>query len=63
MGGGGRIEELGKRKMSIRRRVEDAIVLYDLGRFEGALLSVLIAAASTAKKEKPSKKIGLRYCV
>jgi hypothetical protein len=48
--------------MSIRRRVEDAMTLHDLGRFDGALLSALIAAAATALKERPDKKIGDREC-
>lgn len=48
--------------MSISRRVEDAMTLHKLGRFDGALLSALIAAAATARKENPDRKIGDRDC-
>lgn len=48
--------------MSIRRRVEDAIELYKLNRFEGALLCALVAAAATARKEEPNKNVGDREC-
>lgn len=48
--------------MSIRKRVEDAVALYELGRFEGALLSVLVAAASTARREMPNRSVGDREC-
>jgi hypothetical protein len=48
--------------MSIRRRVEDALALHDLCRFDGALLCALVAAAATARKEEPSKKVSERAC-
>jgi hypothetical protein len=48
--------------MSIRRRVEDAVELYKLNRFEGALLCALVAAAATARKEQPNKNVGDREC-
>lgn len=41
--------------MSIRSRIEDAIALYNLGRYEGAVLSALIAVAATSKKESENK--------
>ncbi len=37
--------------MSIRRRVEDALMLYHHGRYEGAILNALIAVAASSKKE------------
>jgi hypothetical protein len=39
--------------MSIENRLLDASELYKLGRHEGALLSVLIAAAATARRRYP----------
>lgn len=39
--------------MSIRARIEDAQVLYRNGRYEGALLLVLVAVAATARKRYP----------
>jgi hypothetical protein len=48
--------------MSIGRRVEDALMLHKAGRFEGALLSVLVAAAATARKEYPDTNIKDREC-
>lgn len=48
--------------MSIRRRVDDAMRLYKLRRFDGALLCALIAAAATARKERPDRKICDREC-
>lgn len=39
------------------------MALHNLGRFDGALLSALIAAAATARKEKPDKRnVGDREC-
>lgn len=37
--------------MSIRSRIDDAIMLRNAGRFEGAFLSVLVAVAATARRE------------
>jgi hypothetical protein len=39
--------------MSIRARVEDAIVLQGIGRPEGALLSALVAVAATSRRRYP----------
>ncbi len=39
--------------MSIATRLEDAKLLYDNGRYEGALLSVLVAAAGTSRCRFP----------
>jgi hypothetical protein len=39
--------------MSIMTRIEDADLLFQLGRKEGALLLVLIAVAATSKKRYP----------
>ncbi len=39
--------------MSIKARIEDAQVLYENGRYEGALLLVLVAVAATARKRYP----------
>jgi hypothetical protein len=39
--------------MSIKARLEDAIVLWDQGRREGAWTLVLIAAAATSRKRYP----------
>jgi ABC-type protease/lipase transport system fused ATPase/permease subunit len=35
--------------MSIRRRYDDALALDELGRFDGAPISALVAAAATAR--------------
>lgn len=43
-------------KMSVKHRLEDAKLLWDNGRKDGALLEILIAAAATAKKRFPRKK-------
>jgi hypothetical protein len=40
--------------MSIRSRIEDAIFLYQGGRYEGAFLNALVAVAATARLEDPS---------
>lgn len=48
--------------MSIRRRVEDAMFLQGNGRFEGALLVALVAAAATARKEQPDRNVNDREC-
>ncbi len=39
--------------MSIESRIEEAIILQQIGRFEGALTSVLIAVASTSRLRRP----------
>lgn len=41
--------------MSIRNRIEDAIFLWQNDHFEGALLSVLIAVAATARLRFPDR--------
>lgn len=40
--------------MSIRARVEDALFLYQNGRYEGAFLNILVAVAATSRKEYPN---------
>lgn len=42
--------------MSIRTRIEDADLLFQHGRKEGALLLVIIAVAATSRKRYPKKK-------
>src|SRR5437868_2893436 len=42
--------------MSIRARVEDALLLWDNGRKEGAFLNVLIATAATSRRRFPDRK-------
>lgn len=39
--------------MSIRTRVEDAMILYAIGRPEAALLCALVAISATAKRRRP----------
>jgi hypothetical protein len=39
--------------MSIRSRIEDAIILYTIGRPEAALLCALVAVAATSRKRRP----------
>jgi hypothetical protein len=46
--------------MSIRARVEDAIVLYHIGRPEASLLSALVAVAATSRRRYRSTKMGDR---
>src|SRR5947209_3961984 len=41
--------------MSVKNRLEDAGVLFTMNRHEGALLSILIALAGTARKRYPKK--------
>jgi hypothetical protein len=41
--------------MSIACRLQDAKILYDLGRYEGALLSVLIAVGASSRRRFPQK--------
>lgn len=43
--------------MSVKERVKDADVLFNLGRKEGALLLVLVAVAGTSRKRYPKSKI------
>jgi hypothetical protein len=40
----------------IRNRIDDAILLWDKGRQEGAFLSALIAVAATARKRYPETR-------
>ncbi len=40
----------------IRSRIDDAILLWDKGRQEGAFLSALIAVAATARRRYPKTK-------
>lgn len=46
--------------MSIARRIEDAKILYDLGRHEGALLSVLVAVGATSRLRLPQGTLSRR---
>ncbi len=41
--------------MSIRDRIEDSKLLFDAGKLEGALISILIAVAGTSRKRYPAK--------
>lgn len=43
--------------MSVRDRLEDAYILYQNGRKEGALFSTIIAVAATSRKRHPRKKV------
>ena len=43
--------------MSIRARIEDALLLYKSGRYEGAFLASLVAVAATARLESPDPKM------
>jgi hypothetical protein len=42
--------------MSIRARVEDALLLWESGRREGAFLSALVAVAATSRQRFPDRK-------
>ena len=42
--------------MSIRARIEDALLLWDNGRKEGAFLSALVAVAATSRRRFPDRK-------
>jgi hypothetical protein len=42
--------------MSVRDRIEDSKLLFNAGRLEGALISVLLAAAATSRKRYPDRK-------
>lgn len=46
--------------MSITNRLIDAALLYDAGRYEGSLLSVLVAAGGTSRKRFPRGTISRR---
>jgi hypothetical protein len=48
--------------MSLRHRVEDANILWENGRLEGAFLNALIAVAATARRECPDPKVKDREC-
>ena len=43
--------------MSIKNRIDDAMLLWEQGRFEGALLNVLIAVAATSRLRYPKNEI------
>jgi len=43
--------------MSIKDRIKDADILFNLGRKEGALLLVLVAVAATSRKRYPKSEI------
>lgn len=47
--------------MSIRARVEDAHVLYAIGRSEAALLCLLTAAAATSRRRRPHGMLSERH--
>ena len=42
--------------MSIRQRIEDAKILWENDRFEGAIIHILIALAGTIRKRYPKKE-------
>ncbi len=46
--------------MSIRDRIEDAKLLWNAGRKEGAFLQILIAVAATARKRYPKPPKGVK---
>jgi hypothetical protein len=46
--------------MSIRTRIEDALLLYKNGRYEGAFLTALVAVAATARCENLNQRMGDR---
>jgi hypothetical protein len=48
--------------MSIRARVEDALLLYKNGRHEGAFLNALVAVAASARRDRPDKSVTDRDC-
>ena len=48
--------------MSIRTRIEDALLLYKNKRYEGAFLNTLVAVAATARREDPARYLGDREC-
>ncbi|MBI3158458.1 MAG: hypothetical protein HYZ26_02530 [Chloroflexi bacterium] len=42
--------------MSINQRIEDALLLWDQGNFEGAFLLVLVAISATSRRTYPNRK-------
>lgn len=44
--------------MSVRERLEDAVLLWEKGRKQGAWIQVLIAAAATSRQRFPTKRDG-----
>jgi hypothetical protein len=48
--------------MSIQKRVEDALLLYQNRRYEGAFLTALVAVAATARLEDQDRKMKDREC-
>jgi hypothetical protein len=42
--------------VSIRSRIEDALFLWQNGRYEGAFLSALVAVAATSRRQYPDRK-------
>jgi len=48
--------------MSIKSRIEDALLLYQNGRYEGAFLNALVAVAATSRHEIQDRSIGDREC-
>ena len=48
--------------MSIKARIEDALILYQNGRYEGAFLNALVAVAATSRLEIPDRSVGDREC-
>lgn len=49
------VSKAAHKAMSIINRVEDALFLWEQGRYEGAFLSALVAVAATARKVYPNK--------
>ena len=48
--------------MSIKSRIEDALLLYQNGRYEGAFLNVLVAVAATSRHAIQDRSISDREC-
>jgi hypothetical protein len=46
--------------MSVRSRIDDAMVLWNSGHLEGAFALALVAAAATSRRKFPSQQIGDR---
>jgi hypothetical protein len=42
--------------MRIRARIEDALLLWEQGRLEGACLCALVAVAASARRQYPDRK-------
>jgi hypothetical protein len=49
-----RFRDEGSASMSIRARIEDATILYTIGRPQAALLCVLTAVAATSRRRRPN---------